>query len=131
MGVRFPSVAVTGVGNALPASSAETVVYTTPPINEPIDNAQVMLFWSYTLLAGTGTTAVTFKLRRGLLVTSPLIHVNNFSNPLAAAANGIFAGCYADNPGIVAGVQYSLTIVQTGATANGVNADGCLIAMVL
>lgn len=131
MGVRFPSVGVSGSGNGLPASSAETIIYTVGPLILPIDSAPVFLMWHYTLSAGTGTASVAFRLRRGTLVTSPQLNVNPNSPPLAAGTVGLFAGCYQDLPGSAGPLFYSLTIIQNGATAAGVNADGALLAFAL
>lgn len=131
MGVRFPSVGISGTGQNLPASNAETIIYTVGPLVPSQDGAQVFLTWSYTLLAGTGTTSVVFRLRRGNLVTSPQLNVNPNAIPLAAGAIGLFSGVYTDSPPAATALLYSLTIVQTAATAAGVNADGGLLAFAL
>jgi hypothetical protein len=131
MGVRFPSVATNTFIGPLPANANETVVFTTPPINEPIDNAQVLLFWDCAINPGTSTTNLSFRLRRGILATSPQITLGNRTIPAVPGTLISTGGCYFDLPGVVAGVQYSLTVIQTAATVAGVFNDGCLIAMVL
>ncbi len=131
MGVRFPSVFSNAIANALPANSTETVICVTPPINEPVDNAQVLLFWGVVMSSGASVTSNQFRIRHGTTTAGPSIFVNPWFATTTAAANLISSGAYADNPGVVAGLQYCLTIVQTGATAAGSLGDIYLMAMVL
>jgi hypothetical protein len=131
MGVRFPSVATNTFVGPLPGTAAETVVLTTPPINEPIDNAQVLLFYAIDISPGATVASHVFRLRRGPLATSPLVNVVNFVTTVTTPARLESSGMYFDFPGIVAGQQYSLTVVQTAATGAGNFNDGVLIAMVL
>jgi hypothetical protein len=132
MGVRFPSVASNTFIGPLPASNAETVVLTTPPINEPIDNAQIILMWVANILAGTATTSLVFHVRRGTTAVGTSVGVaGGWVVTLAAGQDGNSSGWYFDFPGIVAGQQYSLTVSQTAATGAGTWIDGALLAMVL
>jgi hypothetical protein len=131
MGVRFPSVATNTFVGPLPASAVETVVLTTPPINEPIDNAQVLLFWMAAINPGTSTTALVYRLRRGTTIAGALVGVAGLQVSVAAGVPNLASGWYFDFPGVVAGQQYSLTVVQTADTVAGAFVDGCLIAMVL
>jgi hypothetical protein len=131
MGVRFPSVASNTFVGPLPASAVETVVLTTPPISEPVDNAQILLFWFFVYAAGTGNTSALFHLRRGTTTAGASVGVANWPFPAVAAAVAGYSGWYFDFPGVVSGQQYSLTLVQTGASAAGTFNDGVLIAMVL
>lgn len=131
MGVRFPSVQSNTFIGPLPASGAETVVLTTPPLTLTLDFAQVILLWAFTFVAGTGTTSCSFRLRRGTTVSGALINLQVPNAPAVAAANANYSGTYFDTPGAVAGQQYSLTIVQNGATAAGTFPDGALIAFAL
>lgn len=131
MGVRFPTVATNTFVGPLPASAAETVVLTTPGISEPIDNAQVLLLWTASITPGTSTTSLVFRLRRGTLATSPLVNVASFGFTTVAANLTTVSGWYFDSPGVVAGQQYSLTVVQTADTVAGAWVDGALVAMVL
>jgi hypothetical protein len=131
MGVRFPSVFTNVFIGPLPANANETIVCTTPPINEPIDNAQVLLFLGFSAIAGTGQTSAAFNLRRGALVTSPTFQAGAWAILTTAGSAYAYCCAYADSPGVVAGVQYTLTIQQVGATAAGTFRDCFLIAMVL
>lgn len=131
MGVRFPSVATTTFIGPLPANATETVILTTPPINEPIDNAQVILYWMAAITAGTSVTGHNFRIRRGTTTAGAVIGANAWTFTTVATNNTVVSGCYVDLPGIVAGQQYSLTVIQQAATVAGTFNDGCLIAMVL
>lgn len=131
MGVRFPSVASNTFVGPLPANATETVVLVTPPINEPIDNAQVILLWMADILAGTSTTSHQYRIRRGTTTAGATVNPNSWQSAVAAGAFLAMSGCYFDFPGIVAGQQYCLTVVQGAASAAGTWQDGCLLAMVL
>lgn len=131
MGVRFPQVASNVFVGPLPASAVETVILVSPPLNISLDFSQIVLLWACQILAGTGTTALVFRLRRGTTAAGTLVNVAPWTLTLAAAANGIASGAYPDTPGAVAGQQYALTCSQTGATAAGTFVDGSLIAFAL
>ena len=131
MGVRFPSVASNTFIGPLPASVAETIVLTTPPLTLPLDFSQVFLFWFANMTAGTGTNTLSFRIRRGTTLTGALLGAPPWSIAIAAGNAGFHSGCYIDTPGAVAGQQYSLTVVQTTATAAGTWADGNLVAFAL
>jgi hypothetical protein len=131
MGVRFPSVFSNAFIGPLPASGAETICYTTSPISEPVDNAQVLIFWGFSYIPGTANTSATFTLRRGPLLTSPTFQAGLWTTTVVAGNAIITSGAYADSPGVVAGQQYTLTIQQGAATGAGTFRDGYLMAMVL
>lgn len=131
MGVRFPSIATTFFVGPLPASAVETVILTTPPLNISLDFAQIIICWACNITAGTGTTGLTFRVRRGTTTGGPSVTATAWPLTLAAGNTGIGSGCYVDTPGAVAGQQYSLTVIQTGATVAGVYNDGCLLAFAL
>lgn len=131
MGVRMASVFSTTFIGPLPANANETLVFTTGPLGLAVDNAAVLLFWTCSITAGTSTTGLAYRLRRGNLVTSPLVNVSSFLNTTAAGNTQVTSGVYADQPGVAAGVQYSLTVAQAADTVAGVFVDGCLMAIVL
>jgi len=131
MGVRLFSVFTTTFVGPLPANATETVVLTTPAIQLAVDNAAVILVWMATVLLGTGTTSLGWRLRRGTTTAGTFIGAAAWLDAATAATSNVTAGMYVDTPGVVAGQQYSLTIVQTGASASGTWSDGCLLAMVL
>lgn len=131
MGVRLPSVFSNAFVGPLPASVAETVILVSPPISEPIDNAQILIFWACSILPGTSVTAHQFRVRRGNGITGALVTASVWTDATTAAISTTSAGVYFDAPGAVAGQQYSLTVVQGGATGAGTFNDGCILAMVL
>ncbi len=131
MGVRFPSIASSTFVGPLPASAAETVILTTPPLNISLDFSQIFLQWACDILAGTGTTALVFRLRRGTTAAGTLINAAAWTHTLAAGNSAVLSGAYFDTPGAVAGQQYSLTVSQTGAAAAGTFNDGALLAFAL
>lgn len=131
MGVRFPSVSITATGVVLPANANETVLAVTPPLNISLDFAQIFLTWFANMLAGTGTTALVFRLRRGTTVLGATIGNTSWPFTTVAGNNVVVGGGYPDTPGAVAGQQYALTVSQTGATAAGTLNDCAVLAFAL
>ncbi len=131
MGVRFPFVASTTIANATLVTTTDTVVVTSPAINLTYDGALVLLLWFIRLASGVGVTAINYSLRRGTLVSSPIVTVATISVPESASAAVMRSSFYVDTPGIVANQQYSLTVAQIGATGNGSVSDVALAALLL
>lgn len=131
MGVRFPSIASTTFVGPFPANATETVILSTPPLNVSLDFSQIFLLWACDILAGTGVTALVFRLRRGTTTAGTLINAAAWTHTIAAGNSAVLNGVYPDIPGAVAGQQYSLTCVQTGATAASTFTDGALLAFAL
>jgi len=130
MGVRLPSVATKVIANAAVVTTTELQVVVTPPLNIALDFAQVLLFWYIALTVGAGTTAVAARLRRGVDVTGS--QLTTFANVTVAANSALYLnGSYSDIPGAVAGVQYCVCILQTGATGNAAITDVSMIALML
>lgn len=130
MGVRFPSVSSGTLQNPLPANATETVVALTPPLTITLDFAQIFIFWLFNITAGTGTTAVAFRVRRGNTVAGLLVSGVD-AHTLAAGNQANVIGFTVDTPGAVAGQQYCLTLLQTGATGAGVANDIVILAFSL
>lgn len=131
MGVRFPSVASTTFIGPFPATAAETIVLTTPPLTIPLDFAQIILMCSACITAGTGVISHTFRVRRGTALTGVQVNLAPWGSLSTAGSNTMYSFWYVDTPGAVAGQQYSLTVAQNGATAAGVWVDGALLAFAL
>lgn len=130
MGVRIGSVATTTLVTTTLVTTAEAVVLTTPPLSLAVDNAQVLLFWYANVNTGTSTVGLNGRLRRGTSTTGAMVNIApGFS--VGAGLQTAIPWCYIDSPGVVAGQQYSLTLQQVAATANGTVNDGCLMALVL
>jgi|SRR6267154_6262283 len=131
MGVRFPSVASNVFVGPLPANATETVICTTPPFTPPLDFSQIFIHWFFACAAGTGTTSLVYRLRRGTTIAGVLIGLNQWAD-VVSATFGIFnSGVYIDNPGAVSGQQYSLTVAQTAATGAATLPDVCMVVYAL
>jgi hypothetical protein len=131
MGVRFPSASSTTIVTVNPASATEAILVTTPPLNLPLDFAQVFIHWYAVGTTGATITAITTRLRRGAALTSTRIDVGGVTFTVSAGIGFILSGCYIDTPGAAAGVQYSFTTQGTGAASGLAINDVCLLAYVL
>lgn len=99
-------------------TTAETILVSTPGIAIPAA-FPVDIIADLDFSTGTGVTGVTINVRRGPLVTSPLV---GGVGPIAIAAStrGKFTFAITDTQaGEQAGLQYTVTIVQAAATGNG------------
>lgn len=130
MALRTASTSVVWTGNVVATTTAETIMFTSNPCSPSFDNASLVLVWFAAVTLTAGSTAVTWRLRRGLLVTSPLINQVVALN-VAASTTIAFNGICADTPGIVAAQQYVLTFQATGAAANSTLVDGALAVLSL
>ena len=111
----YPSTTVT---NATVVTTTETVVQLSPGFSTTYDGDAVMMTGTIDFTTGTGTTAVTVRCRRGNGITGTQVGVSE-ADTLAAGVSSPIGFDFVDFPGAVAGQQYSITIQQTGATANG------------
>jgi hypothetical protein len=130
MGVRNASAATTTIINASLPSGADTIVCTTGLIGLVQDNAQILIHLFIALTMGSTATGLILKLRRGATATGTAI---NAQPTITTVATNIVqvALCYADTPGIVGQMQYTLTAQPAGGGTNTVVADVCLMAAVL
>jgi hypothetical protein len=131
MGVRFPSVQTNTFVGPLPASAVETVVLTTPPLTLPLDGAVVILLWMAMIAGGATTTDLDFRLRRGTTSAGVQVGATSWNLTAVVGSGRALGGWYFDTPGAVAGIQYSLTVAQVGATGAGTFNDGALLAFAL
>lgn len=112
------AVAVTN-GTAV-VTTAETVAVTGNPLSLPYNNAKVRIRGNVVLTPGTSTTGVTVRIRRGTTITDTLIGpATNQTAGVTAAAPQTFPIAYTDTLAGVVQAQYSLTVQQAGAAANG------------
>ncbi len=130
MGVRLPSVASTTILASVPATGAETVIATSPPINISLDFAQVLIWWYVNTGSGATTTAITARIRRGTTLAGALVNIAS-AVLVTAAAGSELTGCYPDTPGAVAEQQYSLTLSGTGTTGAMTTSDVAIIVFML
>lgn len=98
-------------------TTTETVLATLPGINTYIGGA-VRVECITSITAGTGTTAITVRLRRGTGITGTLVgNANAITVTAGNTVDIIQAG--EDTPGEAASLQYVCTAQQTAASANG------------
>jgi hypothetical protein len=103
--------------NAAPVNNAETIVWQSSPATPRYDGDQWCIEGVVDFTTGATTTAVTLRLRRGSLVTSPVVGAAELDTVGAAVSQPV-PFQFVDSPGAVAGQVYSLTYQATGATGN-------------
>lgn len=109
--------------------AAETAILVTPGVSTRYNGDQIQIDGTLDITAGTGTTAVTIRCRRGNGVTGAIVGAAE-PDTLAAGASEAVPFTFTDQPGDVAGQVYTLTVQQTGGTGNGtVNGGGCQLAV--
>lgn len=131
MGVRWPSVVSTTFIGPLPANANETAVLTSPPLNIPVDSAQIIILWFANVTSGTGTNSFGYALRRGSGTAGPLLDSFGYFAAVTAGNTLAMSGVAVDTPGAVAEQQYTLTIQQAGASGAGTWRAGYLLAFAL
>lgn len=100
-------------------TTTEAVVISSPRLNIPRDEAEVVVLCYAELTTGTNTTAVVARIRRGTSVSSPLVSEENEQNVKAAAGSiEPFVAMVSEQIRATA-VQYSCTLDQVGASADG------------
>jgi hypothetical protein len=110
-------------------TTTETVIARLDGISTRDPAERVTLVGRATITAGTGTTAVVLRVRRGTSTTDPQVG-ENMTHSLAAGSSANLAVAVDDFPGEVANQSYVLTAAQVGATANGTVANAELIAII-
>ncbi len=84
------------------------------------------------LTTGTATTTVTPRIRRGALVTDPLVgEANAITIGAAAGSNEQFFGFASEDLVGAASVEYSLTLQQASATGNGTVLAAAILVLLL
>lgn len=131
MGARLPSGGNTVLQNALPANNTEVIVLTSQPLNISLEFQQIMIWWYVSITAGASVASIGTKLRRGATTAGALLNGAAAGITLASGNSGQLVGCWIDTPGAVAGQQYSLGLVQTGATGASTMLDQCIVVMAL
>lgn len=112
--------ALTASGNVAVATTTETVAITSPNVRVPLQSARVLVTAWCQLTTGADTTAVTPRIRRGSTTSGTLVGEANAETVKAAAGSTepiVFTAI--DTVSNVDSVAYSLTVQQTGATADG------------
>lgn len=112
-------------------TTAETVVATLTGVSTNQPGQTVALRGNYQITLGTGTTAVTTRIRRDS-VTGTLVGEANAEQDSTAAGSteGHSIEVEEVNPGEFSGRTYVLTVQQTAATGNGTVLQSALAAEV-
>lgn len=99
-------------------TGSETAAITSAGISTPNPGASVTISGMVVMTYGTGTTAVVVRIRRGSGLTGTIIAE---ADPLTVAAGNTSEQTFwgVDVPGDVASLPYTVTVQQTGASANG------------
>lgn len=97
----------------------------------PRDTATVCIIAWAQVTTGSMTTALTPKIRRGTGITGTVVGEANAEQVKAAAGSTepLFYMACEDRSG-VASVDYSFTVTQTGASANGAALSGGILVLV-
>lgn len=112
--------AATTTVNVTLTTTSETVIISAPSLVLPADAVQAVILAWVQLTTGAATTTVTPRIRRGTLITSPLVGEANAENIKAAAGDTEpFMIMVLENLTVLDRVVYSLTLQQAAATGNG------------
>ena len=101
----------------IPGGAVETTILQTPPVNTPGSNASVSIMGMVDIQPGTACTSVIINLYRGADKNG--VYINNIETAAVAGDYVTIPFTFVDNPGDVAGELYTVTLVETAATANG------------
>jgi hypothetical protein len=128
-GGRVPmAFSTTVVGS--PAAAAETVICTTPPLNPPSDASNIIVIGMYQIQTGTNGTTVNTRIRQG--ATAAGLVVSGFPGLTVVATQVYTPSILAiDTPGLVAGLQYSMSAQVGAATAVSTVSSLALLAMAI
>jgi hypothetical protein len=118
--------------NVTVPTTTETVAISSGPVRVPQEAVAIAVLGYCQLTTGTGATAVTPRIRQGTTISGPLVGEAN-AETLKAAAGGTepFVILVLEPRSGQAEVEYSLTVQQTGATANGTILQAEIIVAVL
>ena len=98
--------------------ATETVVLTSAGVSTPGPNATVELHGVVNITTGTGGTAVVVNVRRGATASGTEVGTATTDTSTAGDKYTI-PFSIEDTPGDVAGLVYSVTVTETGASADG------------
>jgi len=117
------------VGGAGITTTTETIVGTTPIIPVPRDSETCLVIGHVLVQPGTGTTSVQTRVRRGATLADTLINSPVTYSALTVGLTTAMPHMVIDTVSGLATVQYSLTVQQVGATANGVMQGGMVVVV--
>lgn len=117
--------------NVTLTTTSETVILSSGPAIAPRQGVSVCVFAWAQLTTGTNTTAVTPRIRRGTTTGGTLVGEANAEQVKAAAGSTEqFFILECEDRADVATVDYSLTLQQTGASADGSALHGSILVFV-
>lgn len=103
--------------------STETAIAVSPAITNALPGGSVKVSGRLNITAGTGTTAINVKVRQGNGLTGAILGPAAGENhTLAAGASGSIGFDYDDTSGAYGadgGIQYTVSVTQTGGTGAG------------
>lgn len=98
----------------------------------PTDTQKILIMGWVQITTGTNTTALTVRVRRGNGITGTVVGVAQAEQIFAAAGSTESRFFMAiDNVQNLDQLQYSLTIQQTAASANGTVQQACIAVFAL
>jgi hypothetical protein len=115
--------------NVTLTTTAETVIVSSNLTATPRDEAEVVVLAYAQLTTGASTTAVTARIRRGTATSGTLVNEANAETigPAAGSTAPYFAMFTEQRP--ASSLQYSLTLAQTAASANGTALQACILVL--
>jgi len=116
--------------NVTLTTTTEAVIISSPSIALPANMVRaIILAWAQ-LTTGTLTTTVTPRIRRGTLITDPLVGEANAENIKAAAGQTEpFMILLVEDITGFDRVEYSLTLQQAAATGNGTALQASILVL--
>lgn len=114
---EFSTKAIT---NASTTNTTETVIATLSNVSNYGAGNRVQLHGWVNMQPGTTTSALTFRIRRGIDATGQLISNQNAEGAgVTAGSAGDYSIDTEESPQEIAGASYVLTVQQTAGTAGG------------
>lgn len=112
-------------------TTTETVLATLSNISTPRAAMKVQLYGNAQVTAGTATTALTPRIRRGTDATGTLIGEGNpIQGGVTAGSTSSIDIATDDAPADLANASYVLTVQATAATGNGTGVQASLRATI-
>jgi hypothetical protein len=110
----------TSTANVTVPTTTETVIITSGRAPVPLATVRAVVTAWVQLTTGAGTTAVTPRIRRGSAVTDPLVgEATAEAVKAAAGSTEPFTITVSETLDNAEAANYSVTLQQTGATADG------------
>lgn len=117
--------------NVTLTTTSETVIVSSGPATAPRSTVNVCVFGWAQLTTGTATTTVTPRLRRGTATSGTLLgEANAVTIGAAAGSTEQYLAMACEDRSDVASVEYSLTLTQASATADGTALFGGILVLV-